>query len=361
MFLCGWYPSRVLTNNGDFIQRHAQAVATKHKVSVLHIITDKNCKKKIEISIDRKKGVTTYIAYVKQTKNRLIKGYRFYLAFKRLMKLIGEIDLVHLNEIYPFGIFIFLLNKPYIISEHWTGYHQPQAKNLAKIHLFLSKIITRNATFICPVSNNLKQALEFLGLKGNYQIVPNVVDTHIFHPITKSKKTVFTILHISNMIDEHKNVSGLISAVSELNFPYQLILIGENSNQYKSLTKSLGLSKNVTFINHIPHNEVSKYIQQADVFTLFSNYENLPCVILESFACGIPVISTNVGGISEFFPETFGYLIKKNKRHELVEKLTLLYQKPIKNELEMHNYAKQHFSYKNIATDFSKLYEKTVS
>ena len=42
LFICGWYPSRVLTNNGDFIQRHAEAVSLKQNVSVLHIITDEN-------------------------------------------------------------------------------------------------------------------------------------------------------------------------------------------------------------------------------------------------------------------------------------------------------------------------------
>ena len=39
LFLCGWYPSKVLPKNGDFIMRHAKTVSSKHTVSVLHIIS----------------------------------------------------------------------------------------------------------------------------------------------------------------------------------------------------------------------------------------------------------------------------------------------------------------------------------
>jgi len=40
LFLASWYPSRILKSNGDFIQRHAEAVALQHKVSVIHVKSD---------------------------------------------------------------------------------------------------------------------------------------------------------------------------------------------------------------------------------------------------------------------------------------------------------------------------------
>ena len=39
LFLCGWYPSKVLPKNGDFIKRHAEAVSSQHVVSILHIVS----------------------------------------------------------------------------------------------------------------------------------------------------------------------------------------------------------------------------------------------------------------------------------------------------------------------------------
>ena len=61
LFLCSWYPSRVDPLNGDFVQRHAEAVSTNHKVSVLHVISDKNLKKDIEIENNTKNDIKTII------------------------------------------------------------------------------------------------------------------------------------------------------------------------------------------------------------------------------------------------------------------------------------------------------------
>ena len=86
LFLCGWYPSRVLQNNGDFIQRHAKAVSLLHTVEVIHIISDKNCTKNIEITIHEIDGITTHIGYIKQTKNPILKCILFWKTYLILLK-----------------------------------------------------------------------------------------------------------------------------------------------------------------------------------------------------------------------------------------------------------------------------------
>ncbi len=366
LFLCGWYPSRVLPNNGDFIQRHAEAVSLLHDVSVLHIISDASLKKNIEVVTQKVNGVQTNIAYLKPSKNPVVKTYRFLKAFFTLLSKIEKIDFVHVNKLYPFGLFALFLKwfrkKSFLISEHWTGYHQPLSKNISKTEIFLSKIISKNASFICPVSKDLQKSMSMLNFKGNYNVVPNVVDTNLFIP-KENTSSKFTILHISNMLEEHKNVSGIITAFSSFKKQItntELILIGENSKKYKSQTDALKISNSIQFIDHIPHYKVITYLQKSSVFVLFSNYENLPCVILESFSCGTPVISTNVGGISEFFPKDFGYLISPKNENELVEKLLDMYTNPIKNKTKMHEYAKANFSYLQVATTFSNLYFKIV-
>ena len=49
LFLASWFPSRAKPTSGDFVQRHAEAVSTKHNVSVIHVVTDENLHAKIEI------------------------------------------------------------------------------------------------------------------------------------------------------------------------------------------------------------------------------------------------------------------------------------------------------------------------
>ena len=367
LFLCGWYPSSVLPQNGDFIMRHAEAVSSKHKVSVLHIISKPGVTK-TSIEIEKSSNLNTYIAYIKPTKNPILKLFRFWFAYRKLLKKIGSFDLVHLNKLYPFGVFALHLktikNIPYLISEHWTGYHLKEQKYLPWFEKVLSKKITKNASFVCPVSNDLKKSMHKSGLKGNYEIIPNVVDTHLFKPVKKTTEK-FTITHISNLQDKHKNISGMLRVAKQLesSIPsFQWNFIGGKKDPYNGLIDELNFKKSqLNFIDQLSHEQIPKQLTESDVFVLFSNYENLPCVILEAFACGIPVISTDVGGIQEFFPSDFGFLIEKNNEDQLLQKVIEIYNKPISISKKMHQFANDNFSSEKICESFSELYLKALN
>lgn len=370
LFLCGWYPSRVLPTNGDFIQRHAEALSLKHNVTVLHIITDKKSNKNIELTTELINGIETHIAYLKFTKNPIKKILYFRKAFLLILKKIDSLDIVHLNELFPFGIFSFYLKWfkkiPFIITEHWTDYKHPLSNKISLTQKLISKVIAKNASFICPVTKDLENSMIQFGLKGTYNVVENVVDTSSFFP-KNINNDIFSVVHISNMDDHHKNVSGILRVVSLLqnkinNFHFKLI--GANADKYKVFAQELGIKeKNIEFINQIPHALVIQHLQEANLFILFSNFENLPCVILESFACGTPVISTNVGGISEHFPENFGKLIASKDESKLEEEILNYYYNKNKTTTKdvMHNYVKSNFSEAVIEQKFTNLYYKSIN
>lgn len=368
LFINSWYPSKVLPNNGDFIQRHAEAVSTKFKVTSVHVISDATIEKET-ITDNVINEVRTLIAYIKPARSNFNKQIRFFNSYKKLISLSDPFDLVHVNRLYPVGLIAVWLklyrSKPYIISEHFTGYLKPHSKNLGQTEILLSKFITKQANFVCPVSQNLGENMNRLGFNGNFYRVPNVVDTSIFTP-NKAVNKRFTLIHISSLIEDHKNVTGILHVIAKLqNYipEFLFYLIGDNPFQYQSLIDLLNIDpNNIQLIDQIPHDQVATYLQKSDVFILFSNYENLPCVILEAFACGTKVISTNVGGVKEFFPDNFGTLITSKDEVALLN--SILEMQKNKNsigKIEMHQYAKRNFGIDKISDEFSKLYYRSLN
>lgn len=364
LFLSSWYPSKVLPTNGDFVQRHAEAMATKHQVTLVHVVTDETLNK-VEIVDEIINNVRTIIAY-NPKRNKLLKLLFFFKTYVSIIKSIGNFDIVHLNISFPKGLIALYLKKikqkPYIISEHWTGYQYPKNKSIGVVEKMLSKMIVKNASYVCPVSNNLKESMTNFGLKGSYYRVPNVVNLSNFNLAPIPKK--FTITHISHMGNEHKNVKGILNIISSLQTKIPDLhfnLIGDNSIKYDQLIKDLKI-KNVTIIEQIPNSKVAEYLKNSNAFVLFSNYENLPCVILESFACGVPVISTDVGGIKEFFPDNFGYLIEPKDEKELEKSILKIYNSELNyNKKTMHSYASENFSVNVICSQFSNIYYKSLT
>lgn len=367
LFLCSWYPSKVLSTNGDFIQRHASAISRLNDVSVLHIITDKTISNSI-LEINKVNNINTFIGYVRYTSNPIVKFIRFARMYKKAIRQIASFDIIHLNVLFPFGILALhqkIFNKvPFIISEHWTGYQPIATKKVSTFHKFIAKKITRRASIVAPVSKHLELSMISLGFKGKYLPIPNVVDTKLFIPKAGNKNT-FTIVHISSLKDNHKNISGMLNVAKKLeneNSNFNWNFIGGSINNFDNQINELDFkSTKINFINHVSQTELVPYLQEASVFVLFSNYENLPCVILEAFSCGIPVISTDVGGIKEYFPNNFGYLIPANDEVKLKESIIEIKNNPTFNKKEMHQFAEDNFSEKILAKRFTDVYHKCLN
>ena len=86
-----------------------------------------------------------------------------------------------------------------------------------------------------------------------------------------------------------------------------------------------------------------------------------PCVILEAFACGVPVISTDVGGIRDYFPKNFGYLIRVKDEEALENSILKIYNREITpDRIQMHRYAEEQFGVITICNKFSELYLKSI-
>lgn len=376
LFLSSWYPSRVSTANGDFVARHAAAVAQYAVVTVLYVIHDKNLKGRQSLKVNNNNGIDEYIWYFNvPSKLRFLKWVYYICLYFRGLKIItkrkGKPELIHGNVLFPVGLITLLFKCiyqiPYIFTEHWTIYLPTNCHKLSSWKLILIRKIAKQAEYITPVSMDLRNSMLKLGINANFSIINNVVDTSIFNLGNKFDDENIHLLHISSLKDDHKNVSGILRVVQKLiqqNDRYVLDIISENRNEkLETYTHELGLTnKHVRFHGYMPSSELSKFMTQCDVLLLFSNYENFPCVIVESFACGLPVISTRVGGISEHLTPDKGILIDRGNEEQLFDAITNMFKNSDSiNKEELRKYAIDNFSFPMIGKSFIDLYEDILS
>jgi glycosyltransferase involved in cell wall biosynthesis len=109
-------------------------------------------------------------------------------------------------------------------------------------------------------------------------------------------------------INRIKNVSLLIQAFKKLSAKRSdllLLIVGEGPRRefMQNLVNRLDLRRKVRFIGRVPYNNMFKVYSVSDVLALPSHYENSPSVIKEALACGIPVVSTDVGDAKDIITD----------------------------------------------------------
>jgi len=97
-------------------------------------------------------------------------------------------------------------------------------------------------------------------------------------------------------------------------------------------------------------------------FCYFVRFENMPCVLIEAAATGMKIVSTDVGGISEFFnrEEKNAILVQSEDEEALVESLLQLDKFEWKTEMELHTWAEENFSLEKIGEQLDSIYEEVL-
>lgn len=379
LYLPRWYPNNYDPMPGLFIQRHGMAASAFTNISVLYVHPDNNLENiKYKLEITEENGLFRVAVYIKKAKSRIkliskiidfiryIKAHQ--LGLDQIKKYRGEPDLVHVHVMTRLAalayLYKFFTGTPYLITEHWTRYLASRNEFNGFLRKRLSRWIAKKAKAILPVSEDLKKAMLSHKLSNNnYIVVPNVVDTELFTIADKKDKNlVKQFVHLSCFTDSHKNISGILRTLKKLseantNFHCTFIGDGPDFETLKSYAKKIGIDSMIHFTGLLEGKDVAEELKKADLMLLFSNHENLPVVILESYACGIPVISTRVGGIQEHINPELGKLIERGNEEELLSELKIfLGGSKNYNQQKIRDYALQHFSKKAIGKTLYTIY-----
>lgn len=237
-------------------------------------------------------------------------------ALPTLLKLKKKFTIIDAHFAYPDGYAATLLgkwlNKPVTIT--LRGTEVPLAKIPGRKEKLLTALVY--ATQVFSVSDSLKQFVVSLGANGDkIQVIGNGIDVIKFQPIAKStaraalsiSEGAMVLVSVGALVDRkgfHRVIDLLPELVSHYPNLIYLIVGGDSPEgniriKLERQVEVLNLKKHVRFLGAYSSDQLKVPLSAADLFVLATANEGWANVFLEAMACGLPVITTDVGGNKE--------------------------------------------------------------
>lgn len=241
-------------------------------------------------------------------------------AYRTFAKVIKKCDLVHAHghvymSSYLAGKVAKKFKKPFILTQHNTFIDYRSGLNILEHlnDLTIGKAVLKDADRIVVVSNKTREYVyNLVEDKSKISVIYNGVDTNYFHPTNKMEsrkklelaKNRRIILSVRRLV--YKN--GLDTLIESVRYiakehPDVLFVVagkGPSKKLIEDRIKESGIEENINLTGFVKDELLPIYYNAADYFVLPSaSGEGLPLVLLEAMACGLPVISTMVGGTPE--------------------------------------------------------------
>lgn len=286
-----------------------------------------------------------------------------------------DIDVVLANWIIPQGLIAVILKKlmwkrrlKVVMISH-GGDAALLKKNI--ILQRLASYILKRADAVVAVSHFIKNRLaEFTNTPKDISVISMGVNTDMFHnklsDIDREKS--YDVIFIGRL-EPKKGISYLIEAIGKLKKrpDIRVVIVGDGSQkeELSDLVLSNGLQHNIEFTGSLSHRQVGQYLAKSKIFAapsinLSDDTEGMPTVLLEAMAAGIPIVTTDAGGISDVVINNYnGLVVEQRSTEELAKKILLLLENPELGVELVQNGVKhvEQFTYKNI----SKKYEEIIT
>lgn len=238
-----------------------------------------------------------------------------------------DFDILDAHFVYPDGVAVWLLSKilvrPYTITLRGTL----ERISHTRVRRRMSLHAMRNASRVFSVADSLRQTAIRMGVDSDHvRVVANGVDTTTFYAEDRlaarrrlSLPETARLLISVGGLTERKGFHRIIELLPDLlqHHPdlHFLVAGGENPEgqwrwRLESQIKELKLETRVHLLGMVPPKELRWVYSAGDIFVLATRFEGWANVFLEAAACGLPIVTTDVGGNREVVPtEAIGYIV----------------------------------------------------
>jgi len=334
-----------------------------------------------------------------------LQGYGSWFSTKLLEKFIikKKFDLINLHNIHGYYLninFVNFLSKlkiPIVWTLHdnwpmtgrcacsydcekwkWGCGNCPDLSLYPKTYLDSTALIWKkkrkyfasgwNPIIVCPSQWLVDKVKKSYLNKYQVVVISNAVDTEVFKPkdkdIIRKKLKIPTkkriILFVANDLrNKLKGTKYFFEALRYIKADnWMVVTLGKKIN----INNNVKVNFEIRQMGYIKDKDkISEVYNSADIFCICSLYDNFPTTVLESLACGIPVVGFNSGGISEQVTEDCGILVnsKETKAFGRVLEKLLIDEELRKNfSVNCRSRALQNYSIKEFRDNYKKLYRR---
>jgi glycosyltransferase involved in cell wall biosynthesis len=331
--LATWYPTASRPGSGVFVREQARALAAVADVVVIYPDPDGDRPRRAAWTIEDaiEDGLRTIRIHVARPR---IPGVRILLfavavrsALRRLAREDWIPDVLHAHVVFAatFALPARRRRMPLVVTEHYSGF---ALGTVTGFHLWLARFTFARADLVCPVSENLAGHLRRLGVKARMVVMPNAIDTRRFHPGPERRHGGPVRALLVAGLTEVKQVPVLLDALalarSRPGAPEILLDVagdGPLLEELRQRADALGLGAAVRWLGRRNGAEVADLMRESDLVVLSSRWENLPVVLLEAMASGLPVVAPAVGGVREIVDDDSGAVVPSGDVRALADAL----------------------------------------
>jgi len=318
-------------------------------------------------------------------------GYRFWRNVRKLLRILFPINFFKSIKLIKPDIIIIdepsYLNSQLFITRLldipvlWHLHNENQFINVNKsifrlgISYYLKKHLSIATDSKEVYKTNLKECESIIhNYWNNYHLLPSTSDIKEFLKLTPKKH---------NAKDAEINFVSVGRLTWQKDFPLMLgsfhrmqkktkkklilsiIGTGQLSDQINEIIQKLNIKENINLVGEIDHDDLPKFFSKMDIYLQTSVTEGSPLTIKEAMAAGLPVVSSNVGGIKELvINDKTGILFSHNEKacdEAIYKMINMDFDERYEIGLSAKEYAKNNFSIEKLASKSHSIYSSILN
>jgi glycosyltransferase involved in cell wall biosynthesis len=362
LVLPAWYPTAAEPLSGPFVRDHVRAAAAYgHRMVVLVDEGPSADVRGLVRLVEARDGDVRLVRLTYGPQAVRLAGVLAALQVARRLSREGTpVDLLHAH-IHRMGwvavLAGFVLRRPVVITENSSEWPR---RLLTGGRLRRARFALEHAALVCPVNRRLQEAIEAYGVRARFRVVPNTVDTTVFHPAADQRGDGTRIINVARHV-EIKGLDVLLEAFAAVAASWPevtLELVGDGplTADLCRRVDELDLAGRVRFFGVARPGQIADRLRGSDAFALSSHSENMPLAVLEALCCGLPVAATDVGGVPEAVGED-GCLAPPGDSRALAEAIEdVLSRLPSFDRADIARRAEERWSFEAVGAVWDEIY-----